>query len=85
MSGGYDRQVRRARLAYRQRRDRLVSALSRRVRDVSVSGIAAGLHAVVRLPPGVSEAAVIERAAARGLALEDWPNAAPGTRTLVPP
>ncbi len=84
MSGGYDRQVRRARLAYRQRRDRLVSALSRRVRDVSVSGIAAGLHAVVRLPPGVSEAAVIERAAARGLALAGLAECRAGDEDLGP-
>ncbi len=68
-SGGYDRQVRRARLAYRQRRDRLVSALRREVPAASISGIAAGLHAVVRLPGGVSEDEVVARAAARGLAL----------------
>ncbi|MGB6455242.1 MAG: PLP-dependent aminotransferase family protein, partial [Streptosporangiaceae bacterium] len=43
-SGGYDRQVRRARLAYRRRRDRLVSALARDVPAVTVTGIAAGLH-----------------------------------------
>jgi len=68
-SGGYDKQVRRARLAYRLRRDRLVSALAREVPEVSVSGIAAGLHAVVRLPPGVTEDDVTTRAAASGLML----------------
>ena len=47
-SGGYDRQVRRARLAYRRRRDRLASALRRQGRYVT--GIAAGLHAVLELP-----------------------------------
>jgi len=84
MSGGYDRQVRRARLAYRQRRDRLVSALSRQVPEVTVSGIAAGLHAVVRLPPGVSEAGVIERAAARGLALTGLAECRAGDEDLGP-
>ncbi|HXB49307.1 MAG TPA: PLP-dependent aminotransferase family protein [Streptosporangiaceae bacterium] len=69
-SGGYDRQVRRARLAYRARRDRLVSELRRQVPDASVTGIAAGLHVLVRLPADVAEEDVIARAAARGLALE---------------
>ena len=41
-SGGYDRQIRRARLAYRRRRDRLVAALA--PLNLEVSGIAAGMH-----------------------------------------
>jgi GntR family transcriptional regulator/MocR family aminotransferase len=69
-SGGYDRQVRRARLAYRTRRDWLVSELRRQVPGVSVAGIAAGLHVIVRLPAEVAEEDVIARAAGRGLALE---------------
>jgi hypothetical protein len=43
-SGHYDRQVRRSRLAYRQRRDRLVDALRRHAPWVRIIGIAAGLH-----------------------------------------
>jgi GntR family transcriptional regulator / MocR family aminotransferase len=66
-SGGYDRQVRRARLAYRRRRDRLVAALGRQGRHVT--GIAAGLHAVLELPGTDSERLVIDRAAGHGLAL----------------
>jgi GntR family transcriptional regulator / MocR family aminotransferase len=69
-SGGYDRQVRRARLAYRQRRDRLVSSLAREVPGLRVAGIAAGLHVLVRLLPGQSEHDIVARAAARGLALQ---------------
>ena len=74
-SGGFDRHVRRARLAYRRRRDRLVTALAREVPAVEVSGIAAGLHALVHLPGGDGtadevEAAVVTRAADHGLALE---------------
>jgi GntR family transcriptional regulator/MocR family aminotransferase len=69
-SGGYDRQVRRARLTYRGRRDRLVSELLRQVPGVAVSGIAAGLHALVRLPAEVAEEDVVARAADRGLALQ---------------
>jgi GntR family transcriptional regulator / MocR family aminotransferase len=66
-SGGYDRQVRRARLAYRRRRDRLVAALGRE--GPPVTGIAAGLHAVLELPGTDLERLVIARAAGYRLAL----------------
>jgi GntR family transcriptional regulator/MocR family aminotransferase len=69
-SGAYDRQVRRVRLAYRRRRDRLMAALSASAPQVRVTGIAAGLHAVLRLPPGPREDALVARAARHGLALE---------------
>jgi GntR family transcriptional regulator/MocR family aminotransferase len=36
--------------------------------EASVCGIAAGLHAVVRLPGGADETAILETAARRGLA-----------------
>jgi GntR family transcriptional regulator / MocR family aminotransferase len=69
-SGAYDRQVRRVRLAYRRRRDRLVAALRASAPQVRVTGIAAGLHAVLRLPPGPREDALVARAARHGLAVE---------------
>ena len=53
-SGGYDRHVRRMRIAYRRRRDRLLATVQR------VTGIDAGLHAVVELDE--DEADVVERA-----------------------
>ncbi len=69
-SGAYDRHVRRMRSRYRHRRDRLVAALAERAPRVRVSGIAAGLHAVLRLPPGSpSEAELVARGARCGLAL----------------
>jgi GntR family transcriptional regulator / MocR family aminotransferase len=68
-SGGYDRHVRRSRLVYRRRRDRLIATLSSRAPEARVSGIAAGLHALVTLPPGRTEEEVIADAAERGLAL----------------
>ena len=68
-SGAYDRHVRRSRLVYRRRRDRLVAALGARAPKARVSGIAAGLHALVTLPPGRTEEEVIAEAAERGLAL----------------
>jgi GntR family transcriptional regulator/MocR family aminotransferase len=68
-SGAYDRHVRRSRLSYRRRRDRLLAALERRAPHVRVSGIAAGLHALVELPATWSEEDVVARASARGLAV----------------
>ncbi|MFD5148641.1 PLP-dependent aminotransferase family protein [Streptomyces sp. NPDC058401] len=67
-SGAYDRQVRLMRQHYRRRRDQLVSALARRAPGVRVSGIAAGLQAVLELPPG-SERSVIEAAGREDLAV----------------
>ncbi|MFE7441474.1 PLP-dependent aminotransferase family protein [Streptomyces chartreusis] len=67
-SGAYDRHVRAARLRYRRRRDALVRALSTQAPHLSVTGIAAGLHAVLRLPPG-TERSVLRAATWQGLAL----------------
>jgi len=67
-SGAYDRQIRRARLAYRHRRDRLTAALRRQ--DRRVTGIAAGLHAVLELPGTDAERQLVARAAGHGLALQ---------------
>jgi GntR family transcriptional regulator / MocR family aminotransferase len=83
-SGGYDRQVRRVRLSYRKRRDRLVTELHRQVPGVAVTGIAAGLHVLVRLPAGLAESDVVARAAARGLALEGLASCLAGGEELGP-
>ncbi|MPY93442.1 MAG: aminotransferase class I/II-fold pyridoxal phosphate-dependent enzyme [Acidimicrobiia bacterium] len=69
-SGAFDRHVRRMRLRYRARRDVLVAALAEGAPQVRVTGLAAGLHAVVELPahgPAPSEMAAA--AAARGIAV----------------
>ncbi|MFI0224264.1 MocR-like pyridoxine biosynthesis transcription factor PdxR [Streptomyces lydicus] len=68
-SGSYDRHLRGMRLRYRRRRDQLVAALAERAPQVHVSGIAAGLHAVLELPPG-TEQSVVQAARWQGLALE---------------
>jgi GntR family transcriptional regulator / MocR family aminotransferase len=65
-SGRYDRHVRRSRLAYRRRRDRLVAALT----GLPVHGLPAGLHAVVDLPHGRTEEEAVAEARRRGLAIE---------------
>ncbi|MGX1883298.1 MocR-like pyridoxine biosynthesis transcription factor PdxR [Streptomyces sp. NPDC055287] len=67
-SGAYDRHVRSMRLRYRRRRDQLVAALAERAPEVRVTGIAAGLHAVLELPAD-TERSVVQAAAWQGLAL----------------
>ncbi|MEU0137915.1 PLP-dependent aminotransferase family protein [Streptomyces sp. NPDC006296] len=86
-SGAYDRHVRAVRLRYRRRRDQLVAALAARAPGFRVSGIAAGLHAVLELPDG-TEGPVVQAAAWQGLALERLsrfrhPDAGPGRDGLV--
>jgi GntR family transcriptional regulator/MocR family aminotransferase len=76
-SGGYDRHVRRSRLRYRRRRDRLIGALAPVRPGVRVTGLAAGLHAVLHLAPGQREADVVAAAAGRGLALDGMRNFRP--------
>ena len=68
--GAYDRHIRRSRLAYQRRRERLVATLLRRVPDARVAGVAAGLQALVVLPEGQTEDDAVGRAAGDGLALE---------------
>ncbi|RNL72432.1 PLP-dependent aminotransferase family protein [Streptomyces sp. I6] len=86
-SGAYDRHVRAMRLRYRRRRDELVGALAERAPGIRVSGIAAGMHAVLELPPG-TERAVVRAAAWQGLAVEGLgrfhhPSTPPGPDALV--
>ncbi|WP_327289127.1 MocR-like pyridoxine biosynthesis transcription factor PdxR [Streptomyces sp. NBC_01198] len=69
-SGAYDRHVRRMRVRYRARRDRVVEMLALRAPGVRVSGIAAGLHAVLDLPAqGPPLRTVLGRAQRLGLAV----------------
>jgi GntR family transcriptional regulator/MocR family aminotransferase len=67
-SGAYDRHVRSMRLRYRRRRDELVAALAERAPGIRVTGMAAGLQAVLELPRG-TERSVVDAAARRGLAV----------------
>ncbi|MGW7068131.1 MocR-like pyridoxine biosynthesis transcription factor PdxR [Streptomyces sp. NPDC054855] len=68
-SGHYDRHIRRMRQRYRRRRDQLVAALAAHAPHISPTGVAAGLHAVLRLPPG-TEQSTAKAASWQGLALE---------------
>jgi GntR family transcriptional regulator/MocR family aminotransferase len=65
--GAYDRHVRRARAAYRARRDRLLAALEKYIPELALQGVAAGVHVLARLPAGVSDVAVAETAADAGI------------------
>lgn len=82
-AGELDRHLRRTRLAYRERRDRLASALARYAPGLQLAGVPAGLHAVALLPPGTDEAAVVTAAAAASVGV--YPMAAYRARVGGPP
>jgi GntR family transcriptional regulator / MocR family aminotransferase len=67
--GEFDRHLRRMRPIYRERRDALVAELGERLPQLRPSGIAAGLHLVAWLPDDLPEAALVEAAGERGLAI----------------
>ncbi|WUS95826.1 PLP-dependent aminotransferase family protein [Streptomyces sp. NBC_00708] len=79
--GGYDRQLRRCQRAYRERRDALTRALAEHFPGSEVSGVAAGLHAIARLPERWGpEDEFAGRAAGAGIAvrlLRDYGTARP--------
>ncbi|MFF4056463.1 PLP-dependent aminotransferase family protein [Streptomyces sp. NPDC001668] len=70
-SGAYDRHLRACRHRYRGRRDTLVQALTDQLPGAEISGIAAGLHLILRLPATVDTSAVVTAAAARSLRVAD--------------
>jgi GntR family transcriptional regulator/MocR family aminotransferase len=69
LRGELDRHLRRMRLRYRRRRDLLVRELGRRLPELEVRGLAAGLYVEAVLPEGTDEARVIEEARARGVGI----------------
>ncbi|MEU1331063.1 PLP-dependent aminotransferase family protein [Streptomyces sp. NPDC005865] len=83
-AGQYDRHVRRMRQAYRRRRDRLVDALAERAPHITATGIAAGLLAVLRLPPG-TEASAVKAAFWQGIALDGLAAFRHPEATMPPP
>jgi GntR family transcriptional regulator/MocR family aminotransferase len=64
--GELDRHLRQTRPRYRRRRDALLAGLP----GLRAEGAAAGLHVLVQLPNGASEAEVVAAAAARDCAVE---------------
>jgi GntR family transcriptional regulator/MocR family aminotransferase len=68
-SGRYDRHLRRMRTTYAGRRAALVEALAGHAPGVTLTGLAAGFHAVAHLSGAAGEEAVIAAARARSVRL----------------
>lgn len=66
-SGGYEKHVRAARRRQREHRAALLDALARSLPESQVEGVAAGLHAVLRLPSAVNAERLLAAAKARDL------------------
>jgi GntR family transcriptional regulator/MocR family aminotransferase len=66
-SGRYDRHLRHMRGVYGRRRQVLVDTLDQHAPDIAVTGLAAGCHAVLRLPDGTDEATVVAAARQRSI------------------
>ena len=63
----YDRNVRRLRAEYRSRRLALEGRVADELPGCRITGLAAGLHCLVELPPGTSETRVTDAAERLGL------------------
>jgi GntR family transcriptional regulator/MocR family aminotransferase len=66
-SGRFDRHLRRVRDVYRARRDVLAAEVERAFGPGRLHGLEAGCHALLRLPDGTSEDAVVTAAARDGV------------------
>jgi GntR family transcriptional regulator / MocR family aminotransferase len=66
-TAAYDRHLRKARRRNRARRDALIAAFARELARANVSGISAGLHALVRLERAVDAQRLITLAAERSV------------------
>ena len=84
-SGRFDRHLRRMRKIYAGKRAALVDAMTRHAPAVTVSGLAAGFHAVANLPRGIDEAVVVADARERGIGLYSMSEhrSAPGPPQLI--
>ncbi|GGM69050.1 GntR family transcriptional regulator [Longimycelium tulufanense] len=80
-ASGYDRHLRRTRANNRRRRDALLEALTEFLPDWQITGIAAGLHVVVRLPEGVDDRALSARLADNGVHAPSLASYARGNRS----
>src|SRR5260370_24106635 len=85
-SGMFDRHIRQMRGIYRKRRDLLAATLAGHAPMLQIAGIAAGGHALVRMPPhGPDEHEIIARAARAGLALDGLTGYPVGDAAAEPP
>ncbi len=68
-SAAYDRHLRKARRRNRARRDALIAAVAEHLPGARVTGISAGLHALVRLPAAVDAHRLMRAAPERSLSV----------------
>jgi GntR family transcriptional regulator/MocR family aminotransferase len=68
-SGRFDRHLRHMRRVYAGRRDTLLAALLERAPGVALHGLAAGFHAMARLPEAADEEAIVADARSRSIGL----------------
>ena len=68
-TSAYDRHLRKARRRNRARRDALIEAVARELPGARVSGVSAGLHALVRLPRSVELQPLLAGAVAQSLGI----------------
>ena len=69
--GWYEQHLRAQRLRYRRRREQLITALSHYLPEAGITGLAAGLHLPLWLPPGTNAREVVRRGAREDLGLVD--------------
>lgn len=67
--GEFDHHLRRMRPVYRRRRDVLLRTMRRLLPELEPAGASAGLHVAAWLPAWIDEAALVERSAALGVAV----------------
>ncbi|MDF8263985.1 MocR-like pyridoxine biosynthesis transcription factor PdxR [Luteipulveratus flavus] len=84
-SGAYERHLRAVRVRQRRRRDAVVETVRDRRPDLTVEGVAAGLHLLVRLPAHLDDIAVAEAAREAGLRVQplSWHRQADGPPGLI--
>jgi GntR family transcriptional regulator/MocR family aminotransferase len=65
--GDYDRHLRRMRQEYEARRDALLAGLQQSLPALEVTGVAAGLHVMIRLPNRAAETGAVRLLKDRGI------------------
>lgn len=83
-SGRHERHVRAMRGIYSSRREALVAALERAAPGLRLTGLAAGFHGVLPLPPGLAEDGVIAAAARRSVRVVGLGASTRARRDLAP-
>ena len=83
-SGDLERHLRAARGRFRRRRTVLLAAIERELPGLAVTGIAAGMHAVLELPPGVTGVDARAAASALDVAVSDLTRYRASSATSVP-